>query len=99
MKQAEDEAIQARAAAGGAPASVATLPPPAPGVVRVPYVPRVVRNEIRDEIKQDVMAQAQAEGWANKNVIPDWINRIHWSGDFRFRDEFDFYSPNNITVI
>jgi hypothetical protein len=97
MKQAEDEATQARLAAASAPPSPSTLPPPAPGVVRVPYVPLVVRNQIRDEIKQDVMAQAAAEGWANKNAIPDWINRIHWSGDFRFRDQFNFYSPNNVT--
>jgi hypothetical protein len=96
IKQAEDEAAQARVAAASAPLSASSLPPPAPGVVRVPYVPEVVRNQIRDEIKQDVMAQAQTEGWANKNVIPDWINRIHWSGDFRFRDQFNFYSPNNI---
>jgi len=95
VKQAEDEAIQARVAAS-APSSALNLPPPAPGVVRVPYVPQVVRNEIRDEIKQDVMAQAQAEGWANKNIIPSWINRIEWSGDLRFRDQFNFYSPNNI---
>ncbi len=97
VKQAQDEATQARMAAASAPPAAQTLPPPAPGVVRVPYVPQVVRNQIRDEIKQDVMAQAQAEGWANKNVIPDWINRIHWSGDFRFRDQFNFYSPNNFT--
>jgi hypothetical protein len=97
IKQAEDEATQARMAAATAPPTPPALPPPAPGVVRVPYVPLVVRNQIRDEIKQDVMAQAQAEGWANKNVIPDWINRIHWSGDFQFRDQFTFYSPNNAT--
>jgi hypothetical protein len=96
IKQAEDEASQARMAAASAPPAAPTLPPPAPGVVRVPYVPQVVRNQIRDEIKQDVMAQAQAEGWANKNVIPEWINRIEWSGDVRFRDQFLFYGKNNV---
>jgi hypothetical protein len=96
LKQAEDEATQARIAAASAPPSAPTLPPPAPGVVRVPYVPQIVRNQIRDEIKQDVMVQAQAEGWANKNVIPDWINRIEWSGDVRFRDQFLFYGQNNV---
>jgi hypothetical protein len=93
-QQAEDEAMQARAAAAATPPAP-NLPPPAQGVVRVPYVPEVVRNQIRDEIKQDVLAQAQAEGWAARNAVPDWVNRITWSGDFRFRDQFTFYDKNN----
>jgi hypothetical protein len=96
MKQAQEEATQAQMASASAPPSGAALPPPAAGVVRVPYVPQIVRNQIRDEIKQDVMAQAQAEGWASKNLIPDWINRITWSGDVRFRDQFLFYGRNNV---
>lgn len=92
--QAEAEAQQARLAAAQAPLG-ANLPPPAPGVVRVPYVPLIVRNQIRDEVKQDVMAQAQAEGWAAKNAVPEWVNHITWSGDFRFRDQFNFYSSHN----
>ena len=93
-QQAEDEAIQARAAAAAMPATQ-NLPAPAPGVVRIPYVPEVVRNQIRDEIKQDVLAQAQAEGWAARNAVPEWVNRITWSGDLRFRDQFNFYGANN----
>jgi hypothetical protein len=95
MKQAQAEADQAHVAAAGSPGA-ANLPPPAPGVVRVPYIPLVMKNQIRDEIKQDVLAQAQAEGWAARNMVPDWVNRIHWSGDFRFRDQFNFYDQSNI---
>ncbi|MBA3812605.1 MAG: putative porin [Caulobacteraceae bacterium] len=90
-QQAEDEATQARLAAGAQPPAAAP-----PGVVRVPYVPLIVRNQIRDEIKQDVLAQAQAEGWASPGALPSWINRIEWSGDFRFRDQSNFYSGSNI---
>jgi Putative porin len=92
IQQARDEADQARAVA----ANSASPPPPAPGVIRVPYVPEVVRDQIRDEIKQDVLAQAKSEGWASPGAIPDWISRIQWSGDFRFRDQFNFYSQNNL---
>ena len=71
-------------------------PPPPPGVIRVPYVPEVVRNQIRDDLKKEVLAQAQAEGWANPKVLPSWIDRVTWFGDFRFRDQFDLYDKNNI---
>jgi len=93
-QQAEDEANQAQIAAANQPPAAA---PPAPGVVRVPYVPLIVRNQIRDEVKDDVLAQAKAEGWASPGALPDWINRITWSGDIRFRDQFNFYSQNNVS--
>ena len=80
LKQAQDEANQAK---WPPPAHAGGLPPPAPGVIRVPYVPQVVRDQIRDEVKQDVMAQAKSEGWASPGARPDWINHIQWSGDFR----------------
>ena len=32
--------------------------------VRVQYVPEHVKNELREEIKQEVMAKAEKEGWA-----------------------------------
>ncbi len=92
IQQAEDESKQAQLASAAPPAA----PEPPPGVIRVPYVPEVVRNQIRDDIKQDVMAQAKAEGWASPGALPSWINRVEWSGDFRFRDQFNFYSQNNI---
>ncbi len=91
IRQAQAEAQQAKLAA----APPQELPAPEPGVVRVPYVPQVVRDQIRDEVKQDVMAQAKSEGWASPGALPDWIGRITWFGDFRFRDQFNFYSGNN----
>ncbi len=91
-QEAENEADQARQASGNAPPT-ATAPPS--DVIRVPYVPQVVRNEIRDDIKKDVLAQAKAEGWASPGDLPSWINRFSFFGDFRFRDEFDIYSSNN----
>jgi len=103
IKEAEQEAAQARAvksAAQGAAVPIPTArpepPPPAPGVVRVPYVPQIVRNQIRDEVKAEVMKEAKAENWAQPNIFPDWVRRISWFGDFRGRDEFDFYGKDNI---
>lgn len=95
-QQAEDEAAQARAAAGTAQVTPPSQTAPPQGVIRVPYVPQVVQNQIRDSIKEDVLAQAKAEGWAAPGTYPSWIDRFEFFGDFRFRDEFDFFSNNNI---
>jgi len=103
LKEAEHEASQARSGKVAAvPASVPVpevrpdLPPPAPGTIRVPYVPQIVKNQIRDEVKAEVLKEAKAENWAQPEALPAWIRRIRWSGDFRFRDEFDIYGKNNI---
>ncbi|MFK2874821.1 putative porin [Dyella lipolytica] len=96
LKQANDEAAQARSAAAAAPAAVATTTDGAqPGDVRVTYVPQSVRNEIRDQVKQEVIAQAKSEHWAEPNALPDWLDRISWSGDVHVRDESWYYSRSN----
>lgn len=99
-QEAEISADQARAVASSpgaaAPPLEAGVPPPN-GVIRVPYIPQVVRNQIKDDIKKDVMAQAVAEGWASPNALPDWVNRFQLFGDFRVRDEFDLFGTNNIS--
>ena len=74
-----------------------TPPPPTDDDVRVPYVPEVVKDQMRDEIKQDVMAQAKAEHWAAPNAIPDWVPRFRFTGDIRVRYEGDFF-PNATTT-
>jgi hypothetical protein len=90
IAQANTEAAQAAPSAAPADTAVAV-----PGQVRVAYVPQVVRDQIRDEVKQEVMAQAKSEHWAEPNAIPDWLDRISWSGDMRFRDEFRYYDKSN----
>nr|WP_258002311.1 putative porin [Burkholderia sp. WAC0059] len=100
IAEAQNEASQTKAApsgaAGGAGAQVVNAPTQ-PGDVAVPYVPQVVRDQIRDEVKQEVVSQAKAENWAQPNTFPDWVSRITINGDVRVRDQFDFYSPRNVT--
>src|SRR6185436_3248080 len=65
-----------------------------PGVVRVPYVPKYIKDEIRDQVRiglkedvsRDVMAQAKQEGWGLPGALPEWVNRIKFSGDMRLRE-------------
>lgn len=63
--------------------------------VRVQYVPEVVKNEIREQIKQEVLAQAKSERWAEPNAIPEWLDRITWEGDMRLRYQADDFSRGN----
>ncbi|QKS80814.1 putative porin [Pseudomonas bijieensis] len=95
IAQAEREAVQARQAA----TAVAAAPAGAPGDVRVQYVPNIVREQIRDQVKAEVMATAKQENWAQPNTFPDWVSRISFDGDIRLRDESRYYSGTNSNEI
>jgi Putative porin len=64
--------------------------------VHVAYVPDVVKNQIRDEVKADVMKQAHDEHWASADTTPDWVHRFHVTGDIRTRYEGDFFPDGNL---
>lgn len=64
-------------------------------VVRVPYVPEVVKQEIREEIRQEVLAQARSERWGEPNALPEWLDRIALEGDLRLRLQQDRFQPDN----
>lgn len=89
--QAEQEAIFAKAQL-----DAVTAPPVADGDVRVTYIPETVKNQMRELIKQDVMAQAKTEGWASPGLAtPEWAQRIKLFGDIRFRFEGDLFPIGN----
>ncbi|MGZ3240235.1 MAG: putative porin, partial [Burkholderiaceae bacterium] len=54
-------------------------------IVRIPYVPESVKREIREQVKQDVLAQSRAERWGEPGALPDWLGRFSFSGDVRLR--------------
>lgn len=97
IAQAEKEALQARQT--NAATAVAAGPATAPGDVRVQYVPAAVREQIRDQVKAEVMATAKQENWAQPNTFPDWVSRISFDGDIRLRDESRYFSGNNSNEI
>ncbi|MCX5592586.1 putative porin [Alcaligenes endophyticus] len=88
LKQAQDEASSATKG------SVAQ-----PGDVRVPYIPVTVRDQIREEVKAEVMATAKQENWAAPNTFPDWVSRITVDGDVRVRWENRGFSSKNSPYI
>lgn len=65
------------------------------GVVRVPYIPEVVKRELREQIRQEVVAQAKTERWGDVNAVPEWVERLKWEGDLRLRYQGDLFADGN----
>lgn len=95
IKQAEADAATAQKAAAEADIAAVT-PPPKEDDLRVAYIPEVVRNNMRDQIKQELMAQARTEEWG-KQSAPDWTSKFRPFGDIRARYEGIWYSDGNDT--
>jgi hypothetical protein len=107
IRQAQDDAKNAaqqaqmtqqatqQAAAAQQMAVEAAAPPSSDESVSVSYVPEIVKAEMKDEIKRDVLAAAQAENWTTPNY-PSWINKIRPFMDWRMRYQNNSY-PNNTT--
>ncbi len=83
-----------QAAAAQQMALEAAAPPSSDDAVSVSYVPEIVKTEMRDEIKRDVMAAAQSEGWAQPNV-PEWVRKFRPFMDFRFRYQGIYFPDGN----
>lgn len=98
LKAAEQRAateVASKPAAAPAPAAAATTTASGKPVLRVPYVPESMRNQIRDEVKEEVLAQAKAERWGVPNATPSWVDRIRIEGDLRVRYQRDEASDSN----
>lgn len=69
------------------------------GVVRVPYIPQAVRDQIREDVKKEVVATAKQEGWAQPGALPGWLDRVSFSGDVRMRGEAQQFSSSNTPLL
>ncbi|XHR27961.1 MAG: putative porin [Chthoniobacteraceae bacterium] len=107
IAQAETEAANAKAAqerAASVAGPVSSCPPVdavpystrgGDGAIRVTYVPESVRRQLREDIKQDVMKEQLAQGWALPEQVAPWTKAIRISGDVRARYEGDFLPSGN----
>jgi hypothetical protein len=76
------------------------------GAVRVPYVPEIVKDEIRkqvtadltNEVAKQVVEQAQNESWGVPAALPEWTKRIRLSGDLRMRGQADVFASDNFVA-
>ena len=72
------------------------------GAVRVPYVPQIVKDEISKQVvaelgpgvKQEVIDQIKQPD-SFKSVLPDWVQRMNFTGDVRLRGEGDNFGRDN----
>jgi hypothetical protein len=64
-------------------------------IVQVPYVPQILKDELRDDLKQEVLVKAREEHWADPGALPSWLYKLTWYGDVRFRLEREDYSSGN----
>ena len=90
IADANRRGLQAAAAAASPTQAAAATP-----VVRVPYVPQVVRDQIRDELREEIVARARTERWGVPNALPEWTDRIAIEGDLRVRQQGERFDRAN----
>jgi hypothetical protein len=65
-----------------------------------PIINDATRRGILDEVRQEVKAQASAEGRANAATLPAWVRNMSFGGDIRLRYlRNDFASDNSAPVL
>ena len=94
LTQAEAIVLVQQAEADAATAAQNTVLPPNADDTRVSYIPEVVRNNMRDQIKQELMAAAHEEKWSEKSS-PDWTSKFRPFGDIRGRYESTVFPQGN----
>lgn len=63
--------------------------------VRVIYLPDSEKQRIREELKDEVLATARAENWAQPSALPEWVKNIKLDGDLRLREDLAFLDQAN----
>ena len=98
-RRAADRVAQAGTPAAGQWGAPPPAPAPAGPVTRVPYVPQVVRDQIRNELREEIVARARAERWGVPNATAEWTERVLITGDLRVRGQGDFYGDDNLSPL
>jgi polyhydroxyalkanoate synthesis regulator phasin len=103
-EQAEAMVKSAQEKAAKAAAEVAQQQKSEEGAVRVPYVPEIVKDQIKQDIeaqiapnvRQEVANQLGSQGTIF-SALPGWMQRMTLSGDVRVRGEGDEFASDNAT--
>ena len=97
LKQAEQDAAKAKE--NDIAATPATTVDPVDAaidqkMVRVQYVPEIVKKQMKDEIKDEVMTTLNYKA-GERLGLPEWIGRLNWEGSLRLRAEADKFPEGN----
>ncbi len=100
VSREEADAMIAEATTSAPVAQPAQPPLPAGGVAAdgtqtIPYVPQVVRDQIVQQVRTEMTAQAQNEGWAKPGEVAEWTKRITLFGDIRARADGMLFGEGN----
>jgi len=100
VSREEADAMIAEATTSAAAAQPAQSPIPAGGVSAdgtqtIPYVPQVVRDQIVEQVRTEMTAKAQTEGWAKPGEVAEWTKRITLFGDIRARADGMLFGEGN----
>lgn len=63
--------------------------------VRIQFVPESVRQQIANEVREEVVAQAKAERWGDANAVPEWVDRFRFDGEVRLGYQRDMFDEGN----
>ncbi|HSI61059.1 MAG TPA: putative porin [Ideonella sp.] len=105
LPRAKADELMRKARAAGNSAALAAAPAGAePGaawgqprnVVRVPYLPETAKAQIKDDIKNEVLATARDEGWADARKLPGWLRSLNIEGDVRVRSQSETFDDENL---
>jgi hypothetical protein len=109
IKQSNQELDEARAQAAATQAaadrallaattqkeSAPAAPPPSDDEEEVAYVPDVVKQQITDQVTQNVLKDTSEERLTAPDTTPEWVKRLRVAGDVRFRSQEDLFPPGN----
>ena len=65
-------------------------------MVRIQFVPDIVKNEMKEEIKKEVMTKLNYKA-GTRLGMPEWIDRLTWEGSLRIRAVADKFPKDNPT--
>lgn len=76
--------------------AAAEMPPAGDDEVRVTYVPEVVKDELRGQIKDELLREtAENKLLAPRYELPEWVSTFHPSAEYRVRYEYIGFPGGN----
>jgi len=95
----EEQAKQAAATPKPPATNPATVLAPQPGDVHVHLIPEAEKQKMEAEVTAKVLETERTQNYGRPGAYPDWLNRISFFGDFRFRQQYDYYQRDNAPFI